>query len=208
AAAPLGAGSTAVVVGHARDQVVAHLAELHADVVPVVQDEQRGTGHAVRLAPDALRAAAAGRADVADAVVIVLPGDAPLLTAPTLEALLAHHRETSAAATVLTAVLADPSGYGRVMRDGDGRVVAIVEERDADDATRRTGEINTSVYAFHAAKLREALGRLGTDNAQGEEYVTDVIKILAGDGQLVASITTDDAAEALGVNDRVQLAAV
>jgi bifunctional UDP-N-acetylglucosamine pyrophosphorylase/glucosamine-1-phosphate N-acetyltransferase len=212
AAEPLAALRTAVVVGHGRDQVIAHLAEVGADVTPVVQEEQRGTGHAVRLALEALQDTDSPDSDqspkaVAD-VVVVLPGDAPMLTAPTLQALLRRHRETSAAATVLTAVVPNPSGYGRIVRDPDGHVIAIVEERDADEATRQTGEINTSVYSFDAGRLREALSRLDTDNAQGEEYLTDVIRLLVGDKAVVASVTVVDPLEALGVNDRVQLAAV
>jgi len=189
---------TLVVVGHGRDQVVPALAEQAPGVVPVVQEPQNGTGHAVRLA---LEEAAA-----AEGAVIVVPGDAPLLTGDTLQRLLARHLEALAAATLLTATIPDPTGYGRIVRDPDGHVVGIVEEKDADERVRQIDEVATSVYVFDAAKLRANLGRLTTDNAQGEEYLTDVVGLLVADGDVVASVTAADYRETLGVNDRVQLA--
>jgi bifunctional UDP-N-acetylglucosamine pyrophosphorylase / glucosamine-1-phosphate N-acetyltransferase len=200
AAEPLSAAKTIVVIGHGREQVIEHLAAIGSSASTVIQDEQRGTGHAVRLALESLD-------DAVDGTVVVLPGDVPLLTTEPLQQLVSRHHETSAAATVLTAELPDPTGYGRVVRDADGHVVAIVEERDADDQTRQLAEINTSVYAFDLAKLRVALGRITTDNAQGEEYLTDVIGLLVADREVVASVTAADYFETLGVNDRVQLAA-
>jgi bifunctional UDP-N-acetylglucosamine pyrophosphorylase/glucosamine-1-phosphate N-acetyltransferase len=201
AAEPLKAGATLVVVGHARDQVTEHLAEIESSATPVVQAEQLGTGHAVRLALDSL-------AGVTSGTVVVLPGDVPLLTTDSLERLIERHTEMSAAATVLTATAPDPTGYGRVVRDSDGQVTAIVEERDADELTRQVAEINTSVYCFQIEKLRAALARVTTDNAQGEEYLTDVIGLLVADGEVVASVAVTSYVETLGVNDRVQLAAV
>jgi bifunctional UDP-N-acetylglucosamine pyrophosphorylase/glucosamine-1-phosphate N-acetyltransferase len=190
-----------VVVGHGREQVIEHLAQIESTAAAVVQAEQRGTGHAVRLALESLGNSTAG-------TVVVLPGDAPLLTSDTLQQLVDRHRETSAAATVLIADLPDPTGYGRIVRDSDGQVVAIVEERDADDLTRQITEVNTSVYAFDRVKLHAALGRITTDNAQGEEYLTDVVGLLVADGDVIASVTAVDHRETLGVNDRVQLAEV
>jgi bifunctional UDP-N-acetylglucosamine pyrophosphorylase/glucosamine-1-phosphate N-acetyltransferase len=190
---------TLVVVGHGREQVAAALADLAPGAVPVIQAEQNGTGHAVRLAMDA--------AGPIEGLVVVVPGDTPLLTAATLERLVARHVETLAAATLLTATMPDPGGYGRIVRDPDGHVTAIVEEKDADDRVRQIAEVGTSVYVFDAAKLRTMLDRLTTDNAQGEEYLTDVIGLLVAAGEVVASVTTDDHRETLGVNDRVQLAA-
>jgi len=197
----VGPEQTLVVVGHDRDQVTAALAEQQRGVVavPVVQEPQNGTGHAVRLALDA-----AG--DQVEGAVVVVPGDAPLLTPHTLERLLARHLEAVAAATLLTATMPDPTGYGRIVRDPDGHVTGIVEEKDADERIRQIDEVATSVYVFDAAKLRANLGRLTTDNAQGEEYLTDVIGLLVADGDVVASVTADDYRETLGVNDRVQLA--
>jgi bifunctional UDP-N-acetylglucosamine pyrophosphorylase / glucosamine-1-phosphate N-acetyltransferase len=201
AAEPLAAQRTVVVIGHQRDQLAAHLAEIGSDATTVIQNEQRGTGHAVRLALESLPDLTAG-------TVVVVPGDVPLLTAETLAKLLARHTETSAAATVLTAEVPDPTGYGRVVRDSDGQVTAIVEERDADDLTRQIAEVNTSVYAFEIDKLRSALARVTTDNAQGEEYLTDAIGLLVADGEVVASVSAPSYVETLGVNDRVQLAQV
>ncbi|MCU1674468.1 MAG: bifunctional UDP-N-acetylglucosamine diphosphorylase/glucosamine-phosphate N-acetyltransferase [Frankiales bacterium] len=186
-----------VVVGHGREQVTAALAELDPAATPVVQAEQRGTGHAVRTALDGLEL---------DGTVVVVPGDAPLLTADTFRALLDSHARAAAATTVLTAELPDATGYGRVVRDSSGAVTAIVEHKDADDGVRRIREINTSVYAFDAAHLRDALGKLGTDNAQGEEYLTDVVALHRSAGLAVAAHVVPDAPEAMGVNDRVQLA--
>jgi bifunctional UDP-N-acetylglucosamine pyrophosphorylase/glucosamine-1-phosphate N-acetyltransferase len=199
ACAPLTAVRTIVVVGHRRDEVVAHLAGLDAAAEPVVQAEQHGTGHAVRLALAAVPADA-------DGTVVVVPGDAPLLTGATLERLVAEHESAAAAATLLTSVVADPTGYGRVIRAADGSVARVVEHRDASDDERAVAEIATAVYAFDHARLRDAVGRLSTDNAQGEEYLPDVIGILAGDGQRIAAVVAP-ADETAGVNDRVQLAA-
>lgn len=190
---------TLVVVGHERDRVKAALAELDPGATAVVQGEQRGTGHAVRTA--------LGAVPDLDGVVLVVPGDAPLLTGRTLRQLLRVHVQHRAAATLLTAELPDPTGYGRVLRDG-GAVTGVVEHRDADSATLEIREVATSVYAFDACSLRDALGRLSTDNAQGEEYLTDVVGILARDGAVVTAYRAEDSRETLGVNDRSQLAAV
>lgn len=196
---PLEPGESLVVIGHAREEVARHLVEQHPRSRAVVQEEQNGTGHAVRLALDA--------APGVEGVVLVVPGDAPLLSTETLGRLLARHAEIDAAATLLTAELPDPSGYGRVVRDADGQVSAIVEERDADEKTRGIAEVNTSVYAFDAAKLRAALTRITTDNAQGEEYLTDAVGLLVADDEVVVSVVADDWRETVGVNDRAQLAA-
>jgi bifunctional UDP-N-acetylglucosamine pyrophosphorylase/glucosamine-1-phosphate N-acetyltransferase len=163
-----------------------------------VQAEQRGTGHAVRTALDGL--------DHLEGTVVVVPGDAPLLTAETFRALLETHEAAAAATTVLTAELDDATGYGRVVRGSAGEVVAIIEHKDADDAVRRIREVNTSVYAFSAGPLREALAKLGTDNAQGEEYLTDVVGLHRDAGLTVAAHVIRLAPEAMGVNDRAQLA--
>jgi bifunctional UDP-N-acetylglucosamine pyrophosphorylase/glucosamine-1-phosphate N-acetyltransferase len=197
---PLGASHTVVVVGHRRQQITGHLEEIESDAIPVVQEEQLGTGHAVRMA---LKAAGVP----GEGTVLVVPGDAPLITTESLQALLAEHHRTASAATLLTSEIADPHGYGRVVRSTDGQVTAIVEERDADEATRAIHEVGTSIYAFDGAKLRAALARVTTDNAQGEEYLTDVIGILVEDGETVSAVSAPEV-ETLGVNDRIQLAAV
>ena len=192
-----------VVVGHGRDQVQAHLDEVAPWAITVVQEEQRGTGHAVRIALDDL---AAREVSIDDGPVVVLTGDTPLLTSRTLVALLMEHDATGAAATVLTARLDDPRGYGRIVRDASGSVTAIVEDKDADDEVRRIDEINSGMYAFAGDLLAQSLTRLTTDNAQGEEYLTDVIGLLRGDGVTVSASLCADSDEILGVNDRVQLA--
>ncbi|WP_083419339.1 bifunctional UDP-N-acetylglucosamine diphosphorylase/glucosamine-1-phosphate N-acetyltransferase GlmU [Pseudofrankia sp. BMG5.36] len=201
AAGPLGARHTVVVIGHGREEVAASLRNRDG-VRTVVQDQQGGTGHAVRVALGALDGLRP------DDWVVVLPGDTPLLTAETLTSLLALHADRGAAASVLTAVVPDPTGYGRIVRGpAGGSVRAIVEQRDADAATAAIPEVNAGVYVFTAGMLRSALGRLTTDNAQGEEYLTDVIGLLVADGEPVAAHTAPDAGETAGVNDRVQLAA-
>jgi bifunctional UDP-N-acetylglucosamine pyrophosphorylase / glucosamine-1-phosphate N-acetyltransferase len=199
AAGPLHAEHTVVVVGHGRDQVIEHLATIAPAAQSVVQEQQNGTGHAARVALAAL--------GTVHGTLVVLPGDAPLLTSPALTALVQEHVTAGNAATLLTAVLPDPTGYGRVVRDKAGGVRAIVEQRDADEATLAIAEVGTSVYAFDAALLREALGRLTTNNSQGEEYLTDVIGIFVAGGRPVGAVTVHDHREAAGVNDLVQLAA-
>lgn len=200
AAAPLGSYRRLVVVGHERAAVTAALAQLDPEAVAVTQAEQRGTGHAVRIALAAVEVLHAERP------VLVVPGDTPLLTARTLRELLAAHVAGAAAATVLTAVLPDATGYGRVLRDSAGGLARIVEHRDADAAALAVREVNTGVYVFTAGPLLAALARLSTDNAQGEEYLTDVVGLLRADGLTVAAHEAADAAETAGVNDRVQLA--
>ncbi len=190
---PLHAEQTLVVVGHGRDEVTA---TLPATATAVVQERQGGTGHAVRTALE--------HASVTAGTVLVVPGDAPLLTAETLAALLAAH--TGGTATLLSTRLADPTGYGRVVRDLGGSVREIVEERDADAATRAVDEVAVSVYAFAAGPLRAALDTLEAANEAGEEYLTDVVKALADKGFPVAARAAR-AEEVAGVNDRVQLAA-
>ena len=185
-----------VVVGHAREQVTAHLCEIDPDARPVVQEQQLGTGHAVRVALDALPGLSG--------TVLVVPGDAPLLPATTLTDLLTTHALASAATTLLTAEMSDPTGYGRVVRTG-GSVAAVVEQKDADDATLALREVATSVYAFDAEQLVAALARLTTDNAQGEQYLTDVVGLHRRDGLTVAAHLADPASDTMGVNDRVQL---
>jgi bifunctional UDP-N-acetylglucosamine pyrophosphorylase/glucosamine-1-phosphate N-acetyltransferase len=194
-----------VVVGHGREQVVDHLTRIAPDALTVVQEEQNGTGHAMRVALDGL--AAAGVTLAGTGPVLVVAGDTPLLTGDTLRSVLDVHAAESAASTVLTAVVPDPSGYGRVLRDeATGHVTGIVEQKDADDAQRAVREINSGVYAFDVTALRDALGRLTTDNAQGEEYLTDVLELHVAAGLPVAAVAAPDAEEILGVNDRAQLA--
>jgi bifunctional UDP-N-acetylglucosamine pyrophosphorylase / glucosamine-1-phosphate N-acetyltransferase len=198
AAAALEPEHLVVVVGHGRDQVTGHLAEVAPKVATAVQDQQRGTGHAVDCA---LRDLPQLRG-----TVVVTSGDAPLLTGETLRSLVAEHGRARNAVTILTAHLEDPSGYGRIVRDASGAVTAVVEQQDASDQQRQTREINSGIYVFDAAVLRAALARLTTDNAQGEHYLTDVVGIASGDGAAVGALSIDDTWQTEGVNDRVQLA--
>jgi len=197
AAAPLGAQRTVIVVGHRRVEVIAHLAEIAPQATAMVQEHQLGTGHAVLVALDAVPADAPG-------TVVVLPADTPLVRTETLAELVEAHITAGAAATLLTSAAVDPSGYGRVLRAADGGVERIVEHRDATEAQRSVTEIASGVYAFDHAALRDAVGRLSTDNVQGEQYLPDVIGILVADGQRVVAVTAD-APQTAGVNDRVQL---
>ncbi|MFJ4435256.1 bifunctional UDP-N-acetylglucosamine diphosphorylase/glucosamine-1-phosphate N-acetyltransferase GlmU [Streptomyces sp. NPDC088923] len=199
AASELEPKEVVVVVGHGREQVTAHLAESDAAVRTAVQEEQRGTGHAVRTALAELGGTVEG-------TVVVLCGDTPLLTAATLDALCRTHTSDGNAVTVLTAEMPDASGYGRIVRDGSGAVTAIVEHKDASPEELAIREINSGVFAFDGRLLAEALGQVRTDNAQGEEYLTDVLGILRGAGHRVGAALAGDHREIAGINNRVQLA--
>jgi bifunctional UDP-N-acetylglucosamine pyrophosphorylase/glucosamine-1-phosphate N-acetyltransferase len=193
-----------VVLGWGAERVTKTLLEDGPPDLPIDFVEQRvprGTGDAVAVAltgfPD----------DDDDGDLIVLPGDAPLVRPSTLGQLVAEHRMGDAAATLLTAHLDDPTGMGRVLRGKDGRVTDIVEELDATEAEREITEVATSVYCFRRNLLAPALRRLSPENTLGEYYLTDVISVLSQAGYWVAALETEDPTEALGVNDRVQLAA-
>ncbi|CDQ45542.1 bifunctional N-acetylglucosamine-1-phosphate uridyltransferase/glucosamine-1-phosphate acetyltransferase [Mycolicibacterium neoaurum] len=192
----------AVVIGHGREQVSAEIDRFAGGAVTVtavVQEEQLGTGHAVGVGLTGLPDDFAG-------TVIVTTADVPLLDGATLSGLAAAH--AGAGVTILTTTLDDPTGYGRIIRDDDGGVTAIVEHADADAAQRAVAEINSGVYAFDAAALRSALTQLRTDNAQGELYLTDAIALIRNQGLPVQAEHVADTALVSGVNDRVQLAAL
>jgi bifunctional UDP-N-acetylglucosamine pyrophosphorylase/glucosamine-1-phosphate N-acetyltransferase len=195
------------VVGHGRDSVTEHLGAvsnaLGRPVTVTVQETQHGTGHAVACGMEAL--SAHGTAHVGG-TVLVSYGDVPLLESATLRELIAEHVENGAAVTVLTSVVADPTGYGRVVRDEVGAVVTIVEEKDATAEQRDITEINSGVYAFDGAVLADALSQLSTDNAAGEFYLTDVIGLARAAGRQVRALVCADPWQVEGVNDRVQLA--
>ncbi len=191
-----------VIVGHAREQVSAHLAQIDPEVRTAVQYEQNGTGHAVRMGLEEL----SNSGVVLDGTVVVVCGDTPLLTGATLKTLSDTHAADGNAVTVLTAEVPDSTGYGRIVRDGSGAVTAIVEHKDATDAQRAISEINSGVFAFDAQLLTDALGKVRTDNSQGEEYLTDVLGILREAGHRVGAAVADDHREILGINNRVQLA--
>ena len=202
---PLQPEHLVVVIGHGREHVADHLAQVAPDAVIAVQHEQNGTGHAVRVTLEQL--AEQGIApDEGSGPILVLTGDTPLLTHANLDHLLQRNEETGSAATVLTAILDDATGYGRVVRDDLGDVTAIVEHKDADEAVLAITEVNSGMYAFGAAVLDRYLHQLTTDNAQGEEYLTDVVGHARADGMRVTAVPAQDPSEILGVNDRAQLA--
>jgi bifunctional UDP-N-acetylglucosamine pyrophosphorylase / glucosamine-1-phosphate N-acetyltransferase len=197
-----------VVVGYGAEMVIKTLQE-DPGPVPlefVEQRVQRGTGDAVAVGLTGLPDDDLGL-DADDGDVVVLPGDTPLVRPETIAALVREHRLSGAACTLLTARLDDPTGYGRVVRDKEGRVRRIVEHRDADATERAIDEVNTSIYVFRRGLLAPALRRLRPENSQGELYVTDVVEVLAQAGHPVVSLVADDPVETHGVNDRAQLAA-
>jgi len=187
-----------VVVRHEREAVASAIAELDPAAVVVDQDETPGTGRAVEVALPVL--------DGFRGDVLVLSGDVPLLEPATLADLIATHRARHAAVTLLSAVVGDPTGYGRVIRDDSGDVQRIVEQKDANDDEISVNEINAGVYVFRVDTLRTHLPRLDSANAQGERYLTDVVGLARGEGEVVSVQQAPDAAAALGVNDRAQLA--
>ncbi len=191
-----------IVIGHGRDQVQAHIEEVAPWALTAVQEQQNGTGHAVRIALDSLHTAA----PELTGPIVVLTGDTPLLTGTTVRKLVSDHGRAAAGVTMITARLNDPSGYGRVLRDVDGEVFSVVEHKDATIEQLDVDEINSGMYAFDAQELRTALTQLTTNNAQGEEYLTDVISIMRNSGRAVIGSMCPDSNEILGVNDRVQLA--
>ncbi|WP_029144606.1 bifunctional UDP-N-acetylglucosamine diphosphorylase/glucosamine-1-phosphate N-acetyltransferase GlmU [Microbacterium luticocti] len=196
-AARLHPADTVVVVRHERDLVVAEVTDASPTARIVDQDETPGTGRAVQQALEALAGFGGD--------VLVLSGDVPLLEASTLAELLNAHRGSGAAATVLSATVDDPHGYGRVVRGADGGVQRIVEQKDAAAHEAAICEINAGVYVFRIDALRAELPAVGTDNAQGEMYLTDVVALLCARHEPVQALPAPDAAAALGVNDRVQL---
>jgi bifunctional UDP-N-acetylglucosamine pyrophosphorylase / glucosamine-1-phosphate N-acetyltransferase len=196
---PLAPSRVVLVVGHQAELVRAAAAAVRVPgLESVVQAEQRGTGHAVRCAMEALSGF--------EGDVIVLYGDVPLVRPETLAALLAAHRREDAALTLLTLHFADPTGYGRIVRDGAGRIRGIVEERDASPAERAITEINPGFYCIRSDVLWPLIGRLQPNNAQGELYLTDVVGLAAADGRRVGSVAVADADEVAGVNSRAELA--
>ena len=190
-----GVDRCAVIVGHQRQEVL-RILNSYA-ITPVVQEEQLGTGHAVLCAETAC-----GQADQ----VMILCGDTPLIQAATLRAMIAAHLEQQAALTLMTTLLDQPFGYGRILSDEGGNVLAIVEEKDASEEQRGIREINAGVYLVERRFLFEALGRVGTDNSQGEVYLTDIVAIARSQGLRVHTFMHPQAIDVLGVNSRIELA--
>jgi bifunctional UDP-N-acetylglucosamine pyrophosphorylase/glucosamine-1-phosphate N-acetyltransferase len=197
AAKAAGAGRIALVVGHQAEKV-RELFAADTGITFAVQAEQLGTGHAAAAAREALSGFSG--------TVFILCGDVPLLRPETLLAMLASHEERGAAVTVLTTHFDDPYGYGRVVKREGGRICRIVEEKDATPEERDITEVNSGIYCVEAEFLFRSLSGLKNDNAQGEYYLTDIVKTAADENRLCLAFATGDAAEVMGVNDRVQLA--
>lgn len=182
----------AVIVGHQRDAVAAYVTDVAPGATCVIQEEQRGTGHAVQQT----RSLFHGR----PLDILILSGDVPLLTAGTLRTLFANHRDSGASLTVLSTIVDDPTGYGRVVRDADGTVAAIVEHKDASDPQRAIREINAGIYCVKAEHLYAALDHVNADNVQQEYYLTDIVAILLSDGHPVTAVVAPDWHEVHGIN--------
>ncbi|NUN98363.1 MAG: bifunctional UDP-N-acetylglucosamine diphosphorylase/glucosamine-1-phosphate N-acetyltransferase GlmU, partial [Candidatus Omnitrophica bacterium] len=196
-AGEVGATRHVVVIGYEGEQVRQSFRN-RGDIEFAEQTERLGTGHAVRMAQPGLKGYTGD--------ILVLAGDTPLLTAPTLQKLVQWHRHQDAAVTILTAEMPEPKGYGRILRYEDNRVQGIVEEKDANRYERAIREINTGSYCFDAQALFQALERITPENVQNEYYLTDCIRILVEQGCRVEAVITEDHTEAIGVNTRVQLA--
>ncbi|HCA79430.1 MAG TPA: UDP-N-acetylglucosamine pyrophosphorylase [Bacteroidetes bacterium] len=193
----LGTKPVVVIVGHQRQLVIDYLGKSHPMVACAIQAEQLGTGHAVMQAEPALEGF---RGDV-----VVLSGDVPLLTRKTMESLITHHRTTGAAATILTAIMQDPTGYGRMIRNADGSVKRIVEHKDATDSERAIKEMNSGIYVFDKERLFEALQNILPDNAQHEYYLTDVFEFFWKKQWTVSALVGDSVDEIHGINTFEQL---
>lgn len=191
----------AVVVRHQRDKVAAHVTAFDPSATIVDQDDVPGTGRAVEVGLLGLDESA-----TVEGTVVVTYGDVPLLRSETLKELIAVHELDGNAVTVLTTNIADPGAYGRIIRNATGEVTAIVEAKDATDEQLAITEINSGIYAFDAAVLRDSLKQVTTDNSQGEKYITDVLEIARNAGHRTSALAIEDRWEVEGANDRVQLA--
>lgn len=195
----LSASERVVVVGAKSEEVTAEVLRYDSKAKIAHQDRRGGTGHAVRIALEQIDCAD-------DATVVVIAGDAPLITGQSLDRLAALCENEQVGAAVLTADVDDPHGYGRIIRDPENGILRIVEEKDADADEREVHEVNSSIYAFHAGALKRALADIKPNNAQSEEYLTDAIEIIRASGKKVFPVVADDYFEILGVNNRIQLA--
>lgn len=189
-----GADMVVTIIGHKADMV---RTQIEADTEIAVQAEQKGTGHAVMQASDFIRET--------EGSVVILNGDTPLITAETIKKAIKFHDESGNQATVITAILDDATGYGRIVRNAEGNVVKIVEHKDASEEERKINEINSGMYVFDAASLVYALGKLQPNNAQGEYYLTDTLEILLSSGKKIGAYAIEDNDEIRGINNRIQL---
>ena len=195
----LSASERVVVVGAKSEEVSAEVLRYDSRAKIAHQERRGGTGHAVRIALEQIDCAD-------DATVVVIAGDAPLITGQSLDRLVALCENEQVGAAVLTADVDDPHGYGRIIRDPENGILRIVEEKDADADEREVHEVNSSIYAFQAGALKRALADIKPNNAQSEEYLTDAIEIIRASGKKVVPVVADDYFEILGVNNRIQLA--
>ena len=200
AAASLSPTRIVAVVGNQREQVGAHISTLVPGVVLAVQETQDGTGHAVRIAWEAVPV------EARTGTVVVAYGDTPLLQGESLQAFADFHRSSTDAVSILTGVVAEPHGYGRIVRGADGGVEAIVEQKDASPEQAAIAEINSGILAFDADFLDAALPQLGNQNASGEYYLTDTVHLARAAGRTVGAFALEDVRQTEGANDRVQLA--
>ena len=194
---PLEAKNLTVVVGSHKDEVIEHLSQIAPKAKTVFQEKRNGTGGAAQLALTSHKG---------DGTVLILAGDTPLLTTQTLQEFIDLHASHKNKASVLTALLPDPTGYGRIIRGGDGVILKIVEEKDATDSEKDIDEINTGVYLFESKVLSAVISKIQSNNSQKELYLTDVISLLNDQKESVHAIVSNDYTETLGINDRTQLA--
>jgi len=186
-----------LIIGWKKDAVREHVSTAHPNVEFIEQTEQLGTGHAIKQTEEALKSYAGD--------VLVLSGDVPLLSLKTITALIGYHRTTEAFATILTAELDDPTGYGRIVRNSDGSVMKIVEHKDASPKELRIAEINSGIYLFNKEKLFDSLRLLRSNNTQGEYYLTDVFENFWKNQWRVSAVKAVDPVEVMGINDLEQL---
>ena len=196
---PLAAKNLTVVVGSHKDEVIEHLAKIAPKAKTVFQEKRNGTGGAAQLALASHKG---------DSTVLILAGDTPLLTTQTLQEFIEVHQTQKNKASVLTALLPDPTGYGRIIRGDDGVILKIVEEKDATESEKDIDEINTGVYLFESKVLSAVISKIQSNNSQKELYLTDVISLLNDQKESVHAIVSNDYTETLGINDRTQLAEV
>jgi UDP-N-acetylglucosamine diphosphorylase/glucosamine-1-phosphate N-acetyltransferase len=188
---------TILIVGWKKESVIEYIASVNPQVECIEQKKQLGTGHAVLQTADALKEF--------DGDVLVLSGDVPLLTEKTTKALIGYHRTSDAVATILTADIDDPAGYGRIIHNNDGSVKKIVEHKDASKKELTIKEINSGIYVFEREKLFECLSQLTPNNVQGEYYLTDVFELFWKNKWKVSAVKAIDAIEVMGINDLDQL---
>lgn len=186
-----------VIVGYKKELIKDYLSSSFPTVKAIDQDIQSGTGHAVMMARDDFPNMGKN--------ILILSGDSPLITAETLASLIGLRSENDLSVSILTSIAPDPAGYGRIIKDSDGKVIKIVEDADASREEKNIAEVNSSIYCFDKARLQENIDKIGIQNSQGEYYLTDIIGLLIGKGEKAQTFILPDHHEAQGINDRSQL---